>query len=82
MNTQQQASLDGWNGIRAGMWLDGLDGQEDEIEDVGKGKLDPKHDDEVPGDVVIRPNHEQVADEKADEDDEEIQENLDTRTPG
>ena len=82
MTTQQQGFMDGLSGMRAGMWLDGLDGQEDELEDVQKGKLDPATDDEVPGDVVIRPNHEQVADEKADEDDEEIQEDLETRTPG
>jgi len=82
MTTQQQGFLDGLDGMRAGMWLDGLDGQEDELEDVHKGELDPPTDDEVPGDVVIRPNKAQIALEKADEDDEEIQEDLDTRTPG
>jgi len=82
MTTQQQGFLDELDGMRAGMWLDGLDGQEDELEDVHKGELDPPTDDEVPGDVVIRPNKAQIALEKADEDDEEIQEDLDTRTPG
>jgi len=39
-------------------WLDGEDGQEDELDDVAKGKLQPPTPaaDEVPGDVVIRPN--------------------------
>jgi len=82
MNVSDHGQSYDFSGMRAGIWLDGLDGQEDELEDVQKGKLDPATDDEVPGEVVIRPNHEQVADEKADEDDEEIQEDLETRTPG
>jgi hypothetical protein len=81
MNTQQ-GGADGFSGLMARMWLDGFDGQEDELEDVHKGKLDPPTDDEVPGEVVIRPNHDAIAQEEADEDDEEIEEDLETRTPG
>jgi len=64
------------------MLLDGLDGQEDELEDVHKGKLDPPTDDEGSGEVVIRPNRDAIAQEKADEDDEIIEDDLETRTPG
>jgi hypothetical protein len=35
----------------SGVWADGLDGQEDELEDVQKGRLDPPTDDEGPGSV-------------------------------
>ena len=79
---EQQVFLDGLSGMRAGMWLDGLDGQEDELDDAHKGELDPPTDDEGPGSVVIRPNQAAIAQEKADEDEEEIQEDLETRTPG
>ena len=82
MNVSQQSVGDGFNGMMARVWLDGFDGQEDELEDVQKGKLDPATDDEGPGDVVIRPNQDAIAQEKADEDEEEIQEDLETRTPG
>ena len=33
------------------LWADGLDGQEDELDDVAKGKLDPPTDDERPGSI-------------------------------
>jgi hypothetical protein len=82
MNALRQGFGDGSSGMMARVWLDGFDGQEDELEDVQKGKLDPPTDDEGPGEVVIRPNQGAIAQEKADEDEEEIQENLETRTPG
>ncbi len=79
MKNMQQVFVDSFSGMCAGMWLDGLDGQEDELEDVHKGKFDPAT---GSGDVFSRPNQAAVAQEKADEDDEEIQEDLETRTPG
>ena len=82
MTTYQQEFPDSFSGIKAGIWLDGLDGQEQELEDVGQGKLDPSTEDEVPGDVVIRPSQEAISLEKRDEDEEEIQADLETRTPG
>ena len=82
MNVWRQGLSDVPSGMMARIWLDGFDGQEDELEDVQKGKLDPPTDDEGPGEVVIRPNQGAIAQEKADEDEEEIQENLETRTPG
>jgi hypothetical protein len=72
----QQTYRDGFGARIAGMRLDGLDGQEDELEDVAKGKLEPH------GEVTIRPNHDATSQEKADEDEEEIQADLETRTPG
>jgi len=82
MNISQRDWKNEFDGVMARMWLDGFDGQEDELEDVQKGKLDPPTDDEGPGEVVIRPNQGAIAQEKADEDEEEIQEDLETRTPG
>jgi hypothetical protein len=53
------------------LWLDGDDGQEDELDDVAKGKLQPStpKGDEVPGDVVIRPNRDVALIEEDEEDD-------------
>lgn len=78
----QQVLIGSFNGMHAGMWLDGFDGQENEWDAVNKGKLDPPTNDEGPGEIVIRPRHEVVDEEKADVDDQEIQADLDTRTPG
>jgi len=72
MKVSQQDFTDALGGMRARMWLDGFDGQEDELDDVQKGKLDPPTDDEGPGSIVIRPNRDAIAQEKADEDEEEI----------
>ena len=72
MNTSQHGFFDGFAGMAARMWLDGFDGQEDELEDVQKGKLDPPTDDEGPG-SVDEANDSAVALEKADEDDELIE---------
>ena len=74
----QEVLINSFSGMCAGMWLDGLDGQEDELDDVRKGKLDPTGN----GEVVIRPNREQIAQIKADEDEQVIEEDLQTRTPG
>jgi hypothetical protein len=82
MKNLQQVFVDSFSGMCAGMWLDGLGGQEDELDDVHKGKLDPPTDDEGHGEVFIKPNQAAIAQEKADEDDEEIQEDQETRTPG
>lgn len=51
-------------------WLDGEDGQEDELDDVVKGKLQPHTPaaDEVPGDVVIRPNRDRALIEEDERD--------------
>ena len=53
------------------LWLDGGDEQEDELDDVAKGKLQPStpKDDEVPGDVVIRPDRDEALIEEDEEDD-------------
>jgi len=77
----QQVWIDDFGGMMARMWLDGLDGQEDELEDVQKGKLEPPTA-EREGEVVIRPNQDAIAQKKADEDEEELLEDLETRTPG
>ena len=82
LDASQYGSGNALGGMMAQLWLDGLDGQEDELDDVHKGELDPPTDDEGAGSVVIRPNQGAIAQEKADEDDEEIQEDLETRTPG
>ena len=69
MNVQETSGY----GIATGIWwADGLDGQEDELDDVQKGKLDPPTDDEGPG-AIFEPNDSAVALEKEDEDDEVIE---------
>jgi hypothetical protein len=55
------------------VWCDGLDGQEDELEDVHDGILDPPTDDEGPG-SIMEPNDDAVALEKEDEDNDLIEE--------
>ena len=82
MKNLQQVFVDSFSGMCAQMWLDGRDGQEDELDDVHKGEFDPRTDTEGPGEVLIRPNQSEIAMEKADEDDEELLEDLETRTPG
>ncbi len=72
----QQTYRDGFGEWIAGMRLDGLGGQEDELEDIAHGKLDHH------GEVVIRPKHEVPLPDKAEVDEEEIQADLETRTPG
>ena len=72
----QQTYRDGFGGRIAGMQFNGLDGHEDESEDVSKEKMDPY------GKVTIRPRHEVPSPGKTEEDEEEIQADLDTRTPG
>lgn len=74
----QQVLVDSFSGMCAGMWLDGMDGQEDEIADVRRGKLDPTSNSEV----AIPPNRDQIAAEKASEDEEMIEVDLKTRMPG
>jgi hypothetical protein len=74
----QQVLINSFSGMCAGMWLDGLDGQEDELDDVSKGKLDR----DPVGNVLIRPNRDAIAQQHADEDEEMIQEDLETRLPG
>ncbi len=76
--SMQQVLINSFSGMCAGMWLDGFDGQEDELDDVRKGKLNPTGS----GEVVIRPNRDQIAETKADEDEEMIEEDLETRMPG
>jgi len=44
--------------FQAVFWLDGTDGQEDELDDLRRGKLQPDTDDEDDGGEVIRPRHE------------------------
>ena len=55
-------------GLRSGVWADGLGGQEDELEDVQKGKLDPPTDDEGQGSIDDA-NRSGTALESEDEDD-------------
>ena len=81
MTTQQQGILEGWSGAPGGMWLDGLDGQEDELEDVAEGRLDPSTDTEGSGSTVIRPNSEGVALEEADELEDEVTHDLESLPP-
>jgi hypothetical protein len=50
------------------IWADGLDGQEDELEDVEKGKLDPPTDDEGHG-SLDESNRGGIGIESDDEDD-------------
>lgn len=80
MKNLQQVFVDSFSEMCAHMWLDGLDGQEDELQDIQKGRLNPSAGDQ--GGVFIRPDQGAIAQEKADEDDEEIQADLETRTPG
>ncbi len=72
----QQTYRAGFGGRLAGMWLDGLGGQEDELDDVAKGKRDPH------SEITIKPKHEVPTPNKSEVDEEEIQADLETRTPG
>lgn len=72
----QQTYRAGFGGRLAGIWLDGLGGQEDELADEFKGKSDPH------SEVTIRPKHETPSPDQAEVDAEEIEADLDTRTPG
>jgi hypothetical protein len=66
MNGSQQGLDRGLSGMMARMWLDGLDGQEDELEDVHEGKLNlPTAEQE--GEIVIRPNRDEIEQKKEDE---------------
>lgn len=47
-------------------WLDGFDGQEDELDDVRRGKLEPSTDDE-PEAEVFEPNKGNLELEREDE---------------
>jgi hypothetical protein len=40
-------------GLRSTLWVDGEDGQEDDVEDLGKGKLTSPTGDESPGEDLI-----------------------------
>jgi hypothetical protein len=73
MNGFHYGFRDDFAGIRAQIWLDGLDGQEDELEDVKKGKLDPPTNDEGEGEVFIKPDQDAVALKKEDEDNELVE---------
>lgn len=81
MTTYQQVFPDDLIGMRARLWLDGLGGQEDELEDVAEGKLDPPTNTEGPGSVVIRRNPEDIALEKADELDDVVTNDLESFPP-
>ena len=63
-----------------GVWADGLDGQEDELEDVAKGKLDPPTNTEGKGSVLER-NDKGRSTESADEDNAEV-EHIENRGQG
>ena len=70
----QQTYRAGFGAQIAAMRLDGLGGQEDELDDVSKGKLDPH------SEAAIKSK--QTPSDKSEVDDEEIQADLETRTPG
>jgi hypothetical protein len=59
----------GFEGADFIVWADGLDGQEDELEDVHKGILDPPTDDEGAGSILEKNDAGRTL-ESEDEDDE------------
>ena len=73
MNLQAQlvedvCSVDGiLTDLNETLWMDGFDGQEDELEDVAKGKLKSPTDDKGAGEI-FESNKGDVALQKADED--------------